>query len=167
MNLTMTNRQGKHLFVTQHSVENTPVMVFSNSLGTDQGMWQAQIEALANKYHIITYDTRGHGKSDVIAQTVRKKSESEELPGIIDGHRHHIGRRGIFTQYFQSALRKFFGFSIFASGSFGKNNRRTFVFFDIFRQTFNGRNGLFGIFSVNKYGATVSQIVGNAGNSFP
>lgn len=83
MNLTMTNRQGKHLFVTQHSVENTPVMVFSNSLGTDQGMWQAQIEALANKYHIITYDTRGHGKSDVIAET-KVQNLAEDVVDILD-----------------------------------------------------------------------------------
>jgi 3-oxoadipate enol-lactonase len=42
-----------------------PVLIFSNSLGTDRRMWSAQVEALQGKYSIVTYDTRGHGLSDV------------------------------------------------------------------------------------------------------
>ena len=40
-----------------------PALVFSNSLGTDLGMWQAQADALAGHYHVVRYDTRGHGLS--------------------------------------------------------------------------------------------------------
>ncbi|KAF3997624.1 3-oxoadipate enol-lactonase [Glaciimonas immobilis] len=40
-----------------------PAIVFSNSLGTDHAMWQAQAEALVSDFYVIRYDTRGHGQS--------------------------------------------------------------------------------------------------------
>src|SRR5690349_12516321 len=40
-----------------------PVLVFSNSLGTDLRMWGAQAAALAPDYRVLRYDTRGHGRS--------------------------------------------------------------------------------------------------------
>lgn len=43
--------------------ENAPVLVLSNSLGTDMTMWDAQIPAVCGDYRILRYDTRGHGKS--------------------------------------------------------------------------------------------------------
>src|SRR5262249_43647369 len=45
--------------------ESAPVVVFSNSLGTDYSMWDAQMPALAKKFRILRYDTRGHGESSV------------------------------------------------------------------------------------------------------
>ena len=62
----MTNRQGKTLSVQINGPENAPAIVFSNSLGTDHGMWQPQVAALKSQYRVVTYDTRGHGQSDVI-----------------------------------------------------------------------------------------------------
>lgn len=41
----------------------SPVLVFSNSLGTNFSMWDPQATALQNKFRILRYDTRGHGKS--------------------------------------------------------------------------------------------------------
>lgn len=40
-----------------------PCVVFSNSLGTDLSLWDAQAAAVAPDYHILRYDTRGHGAS--------------------------------------------------------------------------------------------------------
>lgn len=40
-----------------------PALIFSNSLGTNHAMWQAQIDALQTDFFIICYDTRGHGDS--------------------------------------------------------------------------------------------------------
>ena len=40
-----------------------PALIFSNSLGTNYTMWQAQIDALTDDFFIIGYDTRGHGQS--------------------------------------------------------------------------------------------------------
>ncbi len=40
-----------------------PVLVLSNSLGTDLHMWDAQMPALTRHFQVLRYDTRGHGQS--------------------------------------------------------------------------------------------------------
>ena len=42
---------------------NSPALVFSNSLGTNYGMWQKQFNYFKDRFFIICYDTRGHGSS--------------------------------------------------------------------------------------------------------
>jgi len=42
-----------------------PVLVLSNSLGTDYTMWDRQMSALSRHFRILRYDTRGHGGSSV------------------------------------------------------------------------------------------------------
>lgn len=44
--------------------ENAPVVMFSNSLGTNYSIWDAQAAALRGTYRVLRYDTRGHGLSD-------------------------------------------------------------------------------------------------------
>jgi len=39
--------------------------MFSNSLGTNLSMWDAQAPALAARFRVLRYDTRGHGQSSV------------------------------------------------------------------------------------------------------
>ena len=51
-----------------YSVEgpaNAPVLLFINSIGTTRDLWSRQTAALADRYRIITYDARGHGRSSV------------------------------------------------------------------------------------------------------
>ncbi len=45
-------------------VAGAPVLVLSNSLGTDMSMWEPQIESWSSQFSILRYDTRGHGGSD-------------------------------------------------------------------------------------------------------
>jgi 3-oxoadipate enol-lactonase len=40
-----------------------PVLVFSNSLGTDCRMWNVQVGELSQHFRLLRYDTRGHGRS--------------------------------------------------------------------------------------------------------
>lgn len=42
---------------------DAPVVLLSNSLGATRGMWRPQVPALAERYRVISYDTRGHGES--------------------------------------------------------------------------------------------------------
>jgi 3-oxoadipate enol-lactonase len=44
---------------------DAPVLVLSNSLGTDLSMWDAQMPALTARFRVLRYDTRGHGASAV------------------------------------------------------------------------------------------------------
>jgi 3-oxoadipate enol-lactonase len=41
-----------------------PCVVLSNSLGTDLSMWDAQAASLVRDFHVLRYDTRGHGQSE-------------------------------------------------------------------------------------------------------
>jgi 3-oxoadipate enol-lactonase len=45
--------------------ETAPVLVMSNSLGTDHTMWEPQMPALVQNLRVLRYDTRGHGQSGV------------------------------------------------------------------------------------------------------
>lgn len=47
--------------------EAAPVVMLSNSLGTDLHMWDPQIAALARDFRVLRYDMRGHGHSDAPA----------------------------------------------------------------------------------------------------
>ncbi len=40
-----------------------PVVVFSNSLGTDHSLWDPQAREFQNKLRVLRYDSRGHGQS--------------------------------------------------------------------------------------------------------
>ncbi|NGZ84250.1 alpha/beta fold hydrolase [Duganella aceris] len=42
-----------------------PWLMFSNSLGTDLRMWQAQAEFFKQDFRVLRYDTRGHGGSTI------------------------------------------------------------------------------------------------------
>ena len=53
--------------IPHHTVtgpHDAPVLVLSNSLGTTLEMWDAQAQALAERFRLVRYDTRGHGRSD-------------------------------------------------------------------------------------------------------
>jgi len=43
--------------------QGAPVLVLSNSLGTDLNMWASQIPAFTEHFQVLRYDTRGHGQS--------------------------------------------------------------------------------------------------------
>lgn len=83
MKQTISNRQGKQLAVYTEGLKDAPVLVFSNSLGTDHGMWQSQVSELKSHFNVITYDTRGHGESDVISDTTLQNL-AEDVVDILD-----------------------------------------------------------------------------------
>jgi 3-oxoadipate enol-lactonase len=42
---------------------DAPVVVLSNSMGADLRMWDGVVDALAEHFRVVRYDTRGHGRS--------------------------------------------------------------------------------------------------------
>jgi 3-oxoadipate enol-lactonase len=43
--------------------ERAPVLMLSNSLGTNLHMWDTQVPAFTKHFRLVRYDSRGHGKS--------------------------------------------------------------------------------------------------------
>lgn len=58
-----TTADGCRLAYTLAGPDTAPALVLSNSLGTDRSLWDAQIGSLAERFRVLTYDTRGHGES--------------------------------------------------------------------------------------------------------
>jgi 3-oxoadipate enol-lactonase len=56
---------GGHLHYELTGSSNAPLLVLSNSLGTNFSMWDAQMPELRKNYRVLRYDTRGHGQSEV------------------------------------------------------------------------------------------------------
>ncbi|AMP02543.1 3-oxoadipate enol-lactonase [Collimonas pratensis] len=54
---------GEDFFYSLDGPPAAPILVLSNSLGTTMAMWDNQMEILRQRYRILRYDTRGHGRS--------------------------------------------------------------------------------------------------------
>lgn len=61
-----------------------PPVVFSNSLGTAREMWAPQIAAMAGRFRCLSYDTRGHGRSPVVAAGFGIADLADDLAGLIE-----------------------------------------------------------------------------------
>jgi 3-oxoadipate enol-lactonase len=61
-----------------------PVIVFSNSLGTDFRIWRDVVVRLAGDFPIITYDKRGHGLSDLGQVPYSIDDHVSDLAGLLD-----------------------------------------------------------------------------------
>lgn len=62
-----------------------PVLVLSNSLGTDHTMWAAQVPALAGHLQVLRYDTRGHGQSAVPPGPYAVADLGRDVLALLDG----------------------------------------------------------------------------------
>jgi len=75
--MKINNRQGHQLAVQVQGVKDAPVIMFSNSLGTDHGMWQAQVDTLAQHYQMVFV-------SNVIQLSAQQRNEARRLTWLID-----------------------------------------------------------------------------------
>jgi 3-oxoadipate enol-lactonase len=63
---------------------NAPALVLSNSLGSNFGMWDAQVPAFAKTYRVLRYDTRGHGQSDVTPGPYTFEQLATDVLALVD-----------------------------------------------------------------------------------
>jgi 3-oxoadipate enol-lactonase len=73
----------------------SPVLVLSNSLGTDFSMWEAQAPALEKRFRLLRYDTRGHGQTAVTPGPYTIEQLARDVLSLLDAlridHSHFCG----------------------------------------------------------------------------
>ena len=75
---------GARLFYTLSGQADAPVLMMSNSLGTTLEMWQPQLAALEGRFHLLRYDMRGHGKSDVTEAACSIGTLGQDVLSLLD-----------------------------------------------------------------------------------
>src|SRR5262249_18970290 len=75
--------------------EGAPVVVLSNSLGTDLTMWDAQASAWSKNFRVLRYDQRGHGQSSVTPGPYSVQQHGCDVVALLESlgvkHAHFCG----------------------------------------------------------------------------
>ncbi|MGO4439427.1 3-oxoadipate enol-lactonase [Rhizobium sp. RAF56] len=66
------------------ALADKPVIVFSNSLGTDFRIWRDVVVRLAGDFAIVLYDKRGHGLSDIGQTPYTIEDHASDLAALLD-----------------------------------------------------------------------------------
>ncbi|MGH9747536.1 MAG: 3-oxoadipate enol-lactonase [Candidatus Acidiferrales bacterium] len=82
--MPFADSSGARLHYRFDGPDTAPVLVLSNSLGTDLSMWDPQMPALAQKYRVLRYDTRGHGQSAVTAGPYSITQLGRDVVALLD-----------------------------------------------------------------------------------
>ena len=59
-------------------------IVLLHGMTLDHRMWNPQIEVLKENYRVITYDIRGHGKTDVVDGQYTYRMFTDDLVALLD-----------------------------------------------------------------------------------
>lgn len=85
---------------------DAPVLVLSNSLGTNLHMWDAQIPAFTEYFRVLRYDTRGHGQSLVSPGFYSIEQNGRDVLALLDAldidkvHFCGLSMGGLIGQWF-------------------------------------------------------------------
>ena len=85
--MAFAERDGVRLHYRADGDPADPALVLSNSLGASLDMWAPQVEPLAARFHLIRYDTRGHGLSEVTPGPYTIAQLGRDVIGLLD----HLG----------------------------------------------------------------------------
>lgn len=82
--MPLARANGTELFYDLTGPEGAPVVAFSNSIGTTLELWDTQVPALSDRYRLLRYDTRGHGRSPVAGGRTTMEDLADDLAGLLD-----------------------------------------------------------------------------------
>lgn len=89
----ITTGDGVRLAYRLDGPAHLPVLLLSNSIGTDLHMWDAQVPELSRHFRVLRYDARGHGGSGAPAGAYsldRLGHDALELLDQLDLQRVHV-----------------------------------------------------------------------------
>lgn len=89
--MPMIEVDGCPLYVEIEGPEDAPALMLSNSLGTDLHMWDPQEKPFSQRFRLLRYDRRGHGKSAVPPGPYSMERLGRDVLGILD----YLGIRSI------------------------------------------------------------------------
>lgn len=75
---------GSRFHYTLDGPAHAPVLVLSNSLGTDKEMWQPQLLRLTSAFRVLRYDARGHGQSAVTPGPYTIEQLGRDVVALLD-----------------------------------------------------------------------------------
>jgi 3-oxoadipate enol-lactonase len=75
---------GCNIHVEVEGPERAPVLMLSNSLGTNLHMWDDQAGPFARHFRLVRYDRRGHGKSDAPKGPYSMEQLGRDVLAILD-----------------------------------------------------------------------------------
>jgi len=84
MSETRIAANGTALNYSLEGREGAPVLMLSNSLGTNLHMWDWQRESFARHFRLLRYDSRGHGRSDAPQGPYSIEMLGRDALGLLD-----------------------------------------------------------------------------------
>jgi 3-oxoadipate enol-lactonase len=82
--MPMLDLQDVSLYYELDGPSGQPVLLLSNSLGANLDMWSEQLEAFANHFQVLRYDTRGQGKSSMPAGPYSIDQMGKDVLALLD-----------------------------------------------------------------------------------
>ena len=83
--MTTIQADGCPIHVEVEGSDNAPVLMLSNSLGTDLHMWDAQMPAFTRHFRVVRYDRRGHGRSGAPPGPYSIEMLGRDVLAVLDG----------------------------------------------------------------------------------
>jgi 3-oxoadipate enol-lactonase len=76
---------GCTIHVETEGPESAPVLMLSNSLGTNLHMWDDQVAPWTRHFRLVRYDRRGHGKSSAPKGPYTMERLGRDVLAVLDG----------------------------------------------------------------------------------
>ncbi len=82
--LDLATPDGGSLHVRLDGDDDAPWLVFANSVLSDLSIWDAQVESLKDRFRLLRYDQRGHGRSSLPAGPMNFEEYGADLLTVLD-----------------------------------------------------------------------------------
>ena len=81
---TSVQLNGVHIAYRFDGLETGRVVLLSNSLMSNYDMWDWTLPALTDRYRVLRYDTRGHGRSGTTPGAYTMEMLADDAAGLLD-----------------------------------------------------------------------------------